>query len=240
VSVILVGMPAPLNFGVYLYLFWVIVLMPVSGVWSWYRLRSGKPLPPKEKRYRAMVVFQVWIFLLTLVVMQDNGIHLFAYPGPPLWGWCVATGYMALLWQRVKVGWQRISDERKEKARRLLPENPAHLRYWIPISLLAGLSEECAFRGLAFVLLARLLGGPVPAMAVCVIAFGVAHMMQGWRGVLGTSIIALVMHGLVYLTGGLYLPIAVHAAYDLIVGFVAIRAFTQYDSQTLAQSQGAN
>ena len=228
------------NFGIYLYLFWIIGLMPIMGVWSWYRLRSGKPLAPKEKRYRAMLLTQVWIFLLTCLVAQDYGIRLFARGMPPLWGWCAAAAYMALIAARLKVGWKKISEERKLKARRLLPETSAHLRYWIPISLLAGLSEECAFRGLAFILLARLMHSQFLAAVVCVAAFGIAHMIQGWRGVLGTSVIAIVMHGLVYLTGGLYMPIAVHAAYDLIVGLVAIRAFTQQDSSKLAQSQAAS
>ena len=231
--------PQTVNLEGYLYLGWVIVLMPVMGVWSWYRIRSGKPLPPKPKRYRAMIVFQIWMFVLTCVVMRDYGIHLFSRPWPPLWGWCLAAAYMALIAQRVRVGWRKLSNERKEKARRLLPENSGHLRYWIPISLLAGLSEECAFRGLSFILLTWQLHSQFLAATVCVISFGLAHMIQGWRGVLGTSIIAMLMHGLVYVTGGLYLPIAVHAAFDLIVGFIATRVFTQQDSSRLAESQAA-
>src|SRR5205085_851304 len=101
----------------------------------------------------AMILFQVWIFILTCVVMQDTGVHLFSHRWPPFWAWLVAAGYMALIGQRVSVAWRKISSERKEKVRRLLPETSEHLRYWIPISLLAGLLEECAFRGLAFVVL---------------------------------------------------------------------------------------
>jgi uncharacterized protein len=231
--------PQTMQFEAYLYLTWVIVVMPVMGIRSWYRIRSGKPLPAKHKRYRAMILFQVWIFVLTCVVMQDCGVHLFSRRWPPFWAWLMAAGYMALIAQRVHVGWRKISSERRENARRLLPETSRHLRYWIPISLLAGLSEECAFRGLAFVLLSWQFHSRFLAGTVCVISFGIAHMIQGWRGVLGTSIIAVVMHGLVFLTGGLYLPIAVHAAYDLIVGFVAVRAFTQQDASRLAASQSA-
>jgi hypothetical protein len=102
-----------------------------------------------------------------------------------------------------------------------------------------GIVGRVAFRGLAFVLLSWQFHSRFLAGTVCVISFGIAHMIQGWRGVLGTSIIAVVMHGLVFLTGGLYLPIAVHAAYDLIVGFVAVRAFTQQDASRLAASQSA-
>jgi membrane protease YdiL (CAAX protease family) len=222
------------------YLFWVIVMVPLMGIWSWYRIRSGKPLAPKEKRYRAMILTQVWLVVITFAVMQENGVDCFARGWPPLWGWALATGYMALLTQRVRVGWRKISEERKQNARRLLPESYAHLRYWIPISLLAGFSEEFAFRGVAFVLLTRLLHSEIVAVCLCVISFALGHMMQGWRGVLGTSIIAVLMHGLVYLTGGLYLPIVTHAAFDLIVGCIAVRSFTQASASTLQQAQAAS
>ncbi len=232
-------MSSVINYGGYFYLSWVLILMPVLGVRSWYSLRSGKPLPPKEKRYQGMIVLQVWLLLFTYIIAHDNEVHLFSSAGPSWWAWTVAAGYMGIIAMRMKAAWQKISAERKERARRLLPENNAHLRYWIPISFLAGLSEECSFRGLAFILLARL-WHPAIVVAVCVASFGIAHMTQGWRAVLGTSIIAIVMHALVYLTGGLYMPIAVHAGYDLIVGFVAVRAFSQSRTAAeLAQSQAA-
>ncbi len=226
--------------GVALYLFWVLMLMPLLGFLSWLRVRSGKPLAPKEKRYRAMILLQVWLFAFSFLVMQENGLNLFSSGWPPLWGWMLAVAYMLVIVHQLKVGWKKMSEERKQRARRLLPESNVHLRYWVPISLLAGLTEEYAFRGVAFTLINGLTHSQVVAVAVCTISFGLAHMIQGWRGVLGTSIIALVMHGLVYVTGGLYLPIAMHAAYDLIVGIIAMRAFAQPGSSTLAQSQAAS
>ena len=227
------------GFEAVLYLLWVIVLMPIMGAWSWYQIRSGKPLPPKDKRYRAMILMQVWIFALTCLIARDYEVDLFGSFSPPLWGWVLAAAYMVLVAHRLKAAWQKISEERKEKGRRLLPESSRELRYWIPISLLAGLSEECAFRGAAFVLLSGLMHSRLLAATVCIASFGIAHMMQGWRGVLGTSIIALIMHGLVFLTGALYLPIAVHVSYDLIVGFIAVRAYSQATTGTVRQAQGA-
>src|SRR4029077_13761844 len=89
------------------------------------------------------------------------------------------------------------------------------------------LSEECAFRGMASLGLREVTGLAALSMSLCVLAFAIAHIMQGWRGVLGTGVIALLMHGIVYLTQGLYLAIAVHAAYDLVVGTIAVRQFRQ-------------
>lgn len=227
------------EFGAWVYLFWVMVFIPAMGLWSWYRVRSGKALPAKESRYASMIVFQIWTLVLTLITMHDTRTELFSAGWPPLWGWCAAAAYMVLITYRLTVGWRKIPDERKQRARRLLPETPAHLRYWIPISVLAGVSEELAFRGLAFVLLTRWTHSQLVAASISVAAFAIAHMVQGWRGVLGTGLIAALMHMLVYATGGLYLPVAFHACYDLVVGFVAVRAFMRTTSPSLVQSQAA-
>jgi uncharacterized protein len=105
----------------------------------------------------------------------------------------------------------------------LLPEDPIQWRFWIVISILAGLSEECAYRGLAYIAVSQQAGSRALALLICTAAFGIAHALQGWRGVLGTSVIALIFHGLVLVTRGLYMAIAVHIVYDLIVGYLAMR-----------------
>lgn len=38
------------------YLLWVLGVRPLSRVYSYYRVRSGKPLAPKNRRYRAMIL----------------------------------------------------------------------------------------------------------------------------------------------------------------------------------------
>jgi membrane protease YdiL (CAAX protease family) len=55
------------------------------------------------------------------------------------------------------------------------------------------------------------------------ITFAIAHMTQGWRGVVGTFLLALVFHGMVILGGALYPAIFFHAGYNFTVGIVAIR-----------------
>jgi membrane protease YdiL (CAAX protease family) len=171
-----------------------------------------------------MIVLQVFLLGYSLLVARHNRIHLLGEVSS-VWGWVIAALYLAVIALRLNAAWKRLSPERKKSARILLPESPYEMRYWIPIALLAGLSEECAFRGTAYVALRAITGSTTIAITACVLAFATAHMMQGWRGVLGTGVIALVMHAIVYLTSGLYLVIAIHAVYDLIVGVIAMRAF---------------
>jgi membrane protease YdiL (CAAX protease family) len=105
---------------------------------------------------------------------------------------------------------------------------------------MAGISEECAYRGLAYQLLVRITLSPALAVLICVVCFAIGHMTQGWRGVLGTFLIALVFHGLVFMTNSLYLAIAFHAAFNLIVGSIAMPVLSRFaKAQEVSQAAGA-
>jgi membrane protease YdiL (CAAX protease family) len=216
------------------YLLIVLGLLPLAGVRSYFRLKSGKPLLPKSRRYAAMISGQILLVAYSFLVARKNNVDLLGRM-PGVWAFVGSGLYLVLIALRIQRGWKTLSPERKQRARVLLPENLTEMRYWVPISLLAGLSEECAFRGMAHIGLRDVIGSATLSMVACVLAFAIAHMMQGWRGVLGTGVIALVMHGIVYLTQGLYLAIAVHAAYDLVVGAIAVRHFRQ-DEMALTQA----
>jgi len=65
-------------------------------------------------------------------------------------------------------------------------------------------------------------------------------MLQGWRGVLGTFLMALVFHGLVFLTAGLYMPIAIHIVYDLVVGYLGMRMLIPPAKTVVAPAQAGS
>jgi membrane protease YdiL (CAAX protease family) len=130
-----------------------------------------------------------------------------------------------------------LSDERKEKARILLPDVPSLMRLWVGVAAMAGISGELAYRGLAYQLLRGMGLNIALALLVCVTAFAIGHMTQGWRGVVGTFVLALVFHGLVFLMDSLYLAIAFHAVYNLIVGVIAMPILSEFaKKQELAQA----
>ena len=213
--------------GMRVFLTYVLLGMPALGVASYFRVKSGRPLPPKLRRYRAVIVLQVFLTALTILVANNNSIQIFGRAGPSAWVWVVAAGYMVLIVFSLRRGFRKLTAPRKQRARILLPEDHVQFRFWIVISGLAGLSEECAYRGLAYIAVSQETGSRTLAVVVCTAAFGIAHMLQGWKGVLGTSLIALVFHGLVFFTGGLYMPIVIHIVYDLIVGYVSMRTLMQ-------------
>jgi membrane protease YdiL (CAAX protease family) len=218
---------AQLGFWGQFFMVQVLLTAPALGVASYIRIRSGKPLPPKTRRYRSMIVFQVLLLLISVLAAREAGIPLLGSQLPGPIAWLMAGGYFIFLALRLRRAWPKLSSERREMARIILPDHPSLMRMWVVISALAGLTEECAYRGLAFRFLTTNHGSVALALLLCVGSFGVAHMAQGWRGVLGTSVIAVAMHAIVFLTQSLYLAIVIHAAYDLMVGVIAMPILSQ-------------
>ncbi len=95
----------------------------------------------------------------------------------------------------------------------------------MPIAVLAGVGEECAYRGVAYVLLVDLLGSAWLSLTICTLAFALAHIYQGWKSSLEVGALSLLSQLAVFLTGSLYLSIAVHAAYDTLLGWLVMRFF---------------
>jgi membrane protease YdiL (CAAX protease family) len=83
---------------------------------------------------------------------------------------------------------------------------------------LAGLSEEITWRGVQTALLSSLTRSLWLAAIICAISFGLGHFIQGWRSSAIIVFFALGFQGLVWLSGSLYVAMAVHVAYDITAG----------------------
>jgi hypothetical protein len=187
-----------------------------------------------------MIVMQLILLGLTWQVIWKNGLHLFPTSDLSAWYFLAGAGWLAIVGWRFKAAWPRLSPERKERARLFLPQNASEMRYWIPISFLAGITEECAYRGAAYVTLLQITGSVVLSLLVCVAAFAIAHASQGRRAVFGIGILAALFHWLVFQTNTLYLAIAIHVAYDLMVGIIAMRVSACKPSPEVAVEQTAS
>lgn len=100
-----------------------------------------------------------------------------------------------------------------------LPGSPRERRWFAVVSLSAGICEEIIYRGflVPYLAVGPLAMGPIPAILVAAVVFGMAHGYQGWVGVIATGVIALIMTVLFLLSGSLWLPMVVHALLDLRV-----------------------
>lgn len=207
---------------------WVLIFIPGLGIVGYIRTRSKKPLPPKPSRYRRAIIGQAALLLITVLAAREQRVSIIAGRVPGASSWLLAGGFLAIMGLRLRQAWPKLGPERLERARILLPEHPSQMRRWVAISAMAGITEECAYRGLALRFLTDNNSSLLLALLLCVAAFAVAHAMQGWRGILATAIIAVLMHAVVYATQSLYVAIVVHAVYDLMVGVIAMPILSEF------------
>ncbi|CAM9203915.1 unnamed protein product [Ectocarpus sp. 13 AM-2016] len=86
----------------------------------------------------------------------------------------------------------------------------------IPLSMLVGLCEECAFRGFLPLILAAKTGLPMAAIvALSATIFGCLHAATV-AYFLTATLSGMFFHGLFLSTGNIFVPIVAHAAYDAI------------------------
>jgi len=210
------------------YLFWVLGVLPALGVISLGYIRKNNPTA-KKKGYSIVILFLTGLFVFTLAAADAEKIVLFPSKVPSTTAWVCGAVFIAAVLAWIKFRWPSVGPEGRERLRLFLPETQRDFLLWIPVSLLAGVAEECAYRRTAFDLLVLIAGSARFALAACVIAFAAAHLYQGWKAAAAIGLLGLLSHVAVFITGGLYLSIVVHTVYDLLVGWVAMRQLSKGD-----------
>lgn len=230
---------AELGFFGQQFMIWVLIFIPGFEIFRYIRTRGRKRPAPHAFRHRRALVGQVVFLVVTLLAAKEQRVSLLSGPFPSAIFCLLAVVSLTIVGLRLRHARANLSTVWLERARLLLPDHPSQMRWWVAISALAGISEECAYRGLAMQILTANNSSFWLAMWVCIAAFALAHAVQGWRGVLTTALMALFMHALVYATRSLYLAIMVHAVYDLMLGMIAMPILHEFaKQQEIAQGAG--
>ena len=117
--------------------------------------------------------------------------------------------------------------ESQPNVRMILPVTVREARVFGGVAITAGICEEVLYRGYLLWYL-QSLGLGRGAVAVAIVAFGLAHVFQGIRGMVGTGVMGAVFMGLYLLTGSLVAPIVLHATVDLANGLMAYRTLSAH------------
>ncbi|HEY5800331.1 MAG TPA: CPBP family intramembrane glutamic endopeptidase [Burkholderiaceae bacterium] len=163
--------------------------------------------------------------LYTVAVAGSDMAWLLANAGMR-WGAValVCAYFLLALWPALHCAlWPRQRDKylpALAPMRYLLPVAAAERRWWVALSLSAGVCEEIVFRGLAQQLLH---GQPHGAWHVSLslawllgaLLFGLCHVYQGPAGIAKTALAGLMFGLLAILTGSLLLPVLLHVLVDL-------------------------
>jgi membrane protease YdiL (CAAX protease family) len=199
-----------------------LVLFGALLPWAAFRFSRNfatRPLPPRPRLFVSVIVQQALFAILSLWVARLEHINLFPHwelrPLALMAGAGLLAGGIAILGPQ----WREDVERRERRLHICMPRTTAEHRLWVGVSVAAGFAEEVTYRGVMFVLLSRLLDGPLAAALVASAVFGFSHIIQGWKSAGIIGVMALVLQGLVLLSGSLYIVMAVHAIYDIVAGF---------------------
>ena len=206
-------MPIPVDLPTVGFLVLVGVLMPYSAWQGFFELKRGKPLPPKLKRFRLMVVGLLMIIVWALIAADINNISL-SYKITPLFA-LLAIATSALLLKAVR-RWPKVDAAGRERSLILYgAEDGAQLRWLLAAGICAGVGEEIIYRGVLFALATRLTGSVLLGMAISIALFALAHVTQGFKSTIAVGLLGLMFHLFCLLTGSLATAMIVHTIYDI-------------------------
>jgi membrane protease YdiL (CAAX protease family) len=204
---------------------------------------SAERVPGARSRYYLLDILFLWVStacLFTIWLLRGRPWTLLGLAVPaPLrlgFGLMLFGGYLVIAFrQRTFLLAQpevlRRTMRRSATMEALLPHTAAERRGFFLLALSAGFCEEVLFRGFVMWYVARWIG-PVLAVAISAILFGLQHAYLGRQHVLNTSVAGAVFAFIVVASGSLWPAILIHAAMDLFSGDLGFRALG--DSQLSA------
>jgi membrane protease YdiL (CAAX protease family) len=229
-----------LNLVNFIFLVVLFVLTPRGALRSARLLRraqaEGQVIPRTRMALSTAFALAV-LWFLSSINAQSREVSLFALPSLGVREIGIGLAALAILLLAIPIS-RAMRDEAEERRRLLYsfaPRNGREYAIFALIAVMAGIAEEAAYRGVAVWILTPIFGSIVPAIFLSAMAFAVAHAVQGGKTMGIVFGIALVFHGLVYLTGTLVIAMVVHTVYDLIAGAVAGRRALEIQAQDAAR-----
>lgn len=197
--------------------------LPWRAVQQCRRKPTEQAGPPRRLQYRVGMARTLQLGGISLVVAWVAGVPIFARVRPSASDIGLAVVACGVMILASLPPWRDAVATQARRVARWLPRDRRERLQWVVLCLIIGVTEEITWRGVQFALLLRLLGSWLPAALVGALMFGVVHVVQGLRWMYIAAAFAMVLQGLVWATGSLYLAMIIHAATDIAAGFYVAR-----------------
>lgn len=205
------------------FLFFFGVVLPFIAFRSRDRLTRMRPLPTRRRLYTSILIQLALFLVLALLTARREGIELLRWPQRMLLPSLATLGLFALMVAATRPIKRDAVRRREPRVYFAMPGDAVEMALWIAVSVMAGVAEESAYRGVFSDLATRLTGSMAAAWALAVLAFTIAHANQGLKSMGVIALFSLVAHALVFLSGTLLFAIVLHVAYDVSAAFDYVR-----------------
>ncbi|MBV8363957.1 MAG: CPBP family intramembrane metalloprotease [Candidatus Eremiobacteraeota bacterium] len=196
---------------------------------------------PKLKRRMIAYVGNITILWLLsggviALWLNTNRSWALLFLGPVVW-WRLAIG-VALFAAFLYLGLRDMRAARKnpkalerflpklEPMKWMMPVTRAHLRWWVAVSITAGVSEELLVRGFLVALLTHFTG-LAAAVIIAAVLFGIGHAYQELKNAVPTGLYGLALNIVVLISGSLLPAMAIHIMQDFFSGQLAYWALSR-------------
>ena len=226
----------------------IALAYPIRGAFALGgRLRDvgGDELPKVRLRIYRMAMGALWASALAIVALWIVNGRTWGMMGllPAFNGGTIGILFGLLVVAAVALRQARAGvDARQAEAmkrrigggQRLMPHSGRELTEFSLLSITAGICEEVIYRGF-FIWYLQALGLPLlPAAGVSCVVFGFAHLYQGMRGVILTTVIGGFLAGVYLLSGSLFPGMLIHALMDLYTGRLMFEIFRREAAEGVA------
>lgn len=215
-------------------------LLVVAPIWDFYDTRKLKRNPTSEHklRYYKTICTSLWIASALAVVALGfrplfttsplRGDISWLLPHP--WVRYLVEALIAILaiitvvlpigiiiWKKLTRRQRKYSSAALKSFGYFFPATWTERRWWVFVSISAGVCEEILFRGfiLHYLHVFPWTVNLTVALLISSVIFGFNHLYQGAGGVAGTAMVGFLFGLLFLLTGSLLLPMIIHGVMDL-------------------------
>lgn len=212
------------------------MVMPIYSLSSYQRFvtKLQKGLTTKIRQYQEIIRMEWSLFAAVILLWsitarpaREIGVHM-AVEG---WAWLgvglAVAGCVVMIVQLVTASRDasQLESIRNEyqSLRSFMPASDTEYRWFVAVSITAGICEELLYRGFLMAYFTAYVGS-LGALLISSIIFGLGHTYQGPKGVFKVAVVGLALGGVYLLTGSLWAPIVMHVVLDVVSGLLARRA----------------
>ncbi len=206
-----------------LFLIVIAAGLPFLSAMSYKNIKSledeqGNVHLAKTPIYIQSMVMQIGLFALAYYAAKLEEIKIVITSKFTITSIAAGIGFIIL---SLTIAWasQKYSRQKQDSTlHHLLPDTNMDRVLWIVACMVAAFCEEYVYRGTLFQLMMLQTNGIwIAAALLSSIVFAFGHGTQGQKAILQIIPFALGFHALVYISGGLLLPMIAHFIYNIMV-----------------------